>query len=565
MNVDWMLREQGSRDWRLLPVAITVWSASLVSHQVFALWAGGNPSEIIIAIMSIAVAISLIAAYLMMRGRRWWAGSLTVCCVAASVAGMAAVTADTVAWLDPVSVQSRAANQSPIQAEGTVVAPILVSDRRSYDCQVDVRLAFIVTSRGKQRTFARARVYATRDDCIILRRGGVYRLRGVLKQAEYGRLPLWILIERDAGSVQQSLTALRAPPWHWRVISHMQQSFFRATQQLSDQGRVLVPGLTMGVLGQDYFDAEPGDGPSVDDTYANMMEERFRISGIMHLMAVSGGHFVLLAALVRRICLWMLMDRRVCAILIGGAYVCLALAVFPGDSVTRALTMGLMGTVSYAIGRRLQALSALCCTVIGSIIVMPGISQSYGFALSSAAVLGIVLCANHIERLCSCVMPRLLAQTIAMTISAQMFTLPIQILMEPQLPLLSVPANLLVAPFVSLATIAGLLSLSCAWCVPWLAVQLARLASMGTLIMERVCIWTSSSDRAAVPWADGILGAMLMLLVEALVMMAIMFFAHWLRRVRAEPGMPGERFGTYASRKVRMALWWKETLNMLLR
>lgn len=31
MSMDWALREQGSRDWRMLPVALTMWAASLGS------------------------------------------------------------------------------------------------------------------------------------------------------------------------------------------------------------------------------------------------------------------------------------------------------------------------------------------------------------------------------------------------------------------------------------------------------------------------------------------------------------------------------------------------------
>ena len=60
-------------------------------------------------------------------------------------------------------------------------------------------------------------------------------------------------------------------------------------------GRVLVPGLTMGVLGPGLiFGGETGPMP-VNSTYAQTLENQFRQSGIMHLMAVSGGHFVLVA------------------------------------------------------------------------------------------------------------------------------------------------------------------------------------------------------------------------------------------------------------------------------
>ena len=118
------------------------------------------------------------------------------------------------------------------------------------------------------------------------------------------------------------------------------------TEQLSDQGRVLVPGLTMGVLGQDYIGGETGPMP-VNSTYAQTLDNQFRQSGIMHLMAVSGGHFVLVAGLVRRLCMWMLLDRRLTALLVSGVYVLLALAMFPSDSVTRAFIMGLIGCLLY--------------------------------------------------------------------------------------------------------------------------------------------------------------------------------------------------------------------------
>lgn len=85
-------------------------------------------------------------------------------------------------------------------------------------------------------------------------------------------------------------------------------------------------------------------------------------------------------------------------------------------------------------------------------------SASYGFALSSAAVLGIVLFAERLAGAFERAMPHGIAEMMAMTVAAQLFTLPIQVLMEPELPLLSVPANLLVSPFVGLATMAGLMA-----------------------------------------------------------------------------------------------------------
>ncbi len=68
---------------------------------------------------------------------------------------------------------------------------------------------------------------------------------------------------------------------------------------MDDQGRVLVPGVTLGLLGQDIL-----TGARVDETYARQLEERCKQAGIMHVMAVSGGHYALIARLCTIIGAW---------------------------------------------------------------------------------------------------------------------------------------------------------------------------------------------------------------------------------------------------------------------
>lgn len=504
MSGDRILREQGSRDWRMLPIAIVMWAASLGAHALFA-WrmsdglgtgqvkadAGAGIDVTIIGmewpvtrILPITVAsCAAVAAMIVVsfRLRIRWTGTLTVCVAVACIGSMAAIASDTIAWHDPASAQARQSS-SYHEVMATVTTPVIASDQRTYDCQTDIRLSGITVDGADVRSTVAVRVYADESYCGQLRRGAVYLLTGVLQQARYGRIPLWLLLEG-----KQPVAQVRAPPWHLAAIAHMQEAFFTVTGQLSDQGRVLVPGLTMGVLGQDYIGGDAGPMP-VNSTYAQTLENQFRRSGIMHLMAVSGGHFVLVAGLVRRLCMWMLLDRRLTALLVSGVYALLALAMFPSDSVTRAFIMGLIGALAYAMGRRTQALSALCWTIIGVLAVNPDMSASYGFALSSAAVLGIVLFAGRLAGVFERAMPHSIAEMMAMTVAAQLFTLPIQVLMEPELPLLSVPANLLVSPFVGLATMAGLMALTCAWCTPWLAGVFAWISSWGTLVMERVAL-----------------------------------------------------------------------------
>ena len=159
-------------------------------------------------------------------------------------------------------------------------------------------------------------------------------------------------------------------------------------------------------------------------------------------------------------------------------------------------------------------------------------------------------------------MPHSLAEMMAMTIAAQLFTLPIQVLMEPELPLLSVPANLLVAPFVGLSTITGLMSLALAWCMPWLAGVFAWVSSWGTLVMERVAMWLGSNEIATLPWKDGVVGAALILLAELGIGALLVLVTRQVKRVRQpEAGLPGMRFGSVW--RVRLTLWIEESRRLL--
>ena len=178
----------------------------------------------------------------------------------------------------------------------------------------------------------RVRVYADRPDCGTLKQGGEYRMRGTLAISQYGAMPLWLT---DIASVER----IRGPNLALRTIGMMQQAFFEQTSRLSDQGKVLVPGLTLGILGQDYVPPDSGNGQTgtgIDSTYANLLENAFQRSGILHLMAVSGGHLAVVATLVRAVCSFLLLPKRVTAIAIGASYIMLAMCVFPSDSVSRA-------------------------------------------------------------------------------------------------------------------------------------------------------------------------------------------------------------------------------------
>ncbi|WP_163228870.1 ComEC/Rec2 family competence protein [Bifidobacterium aerophilum] len=513
------------------------------------------------------------------------APTITVLVIAMLLSAIAALSADLTQWHDPASRLVRESGESFVVATLRVSTPATVSDLRDADCQTDAALRSLATGTVIRPSVMPVRLFASGRDCAALADGAALRVRGTLQEARFGKRPLWIVAER-VGSDRSAVDVIRAPTVIARTIAHMRQSFFDVTERLSDQGRVLVPGLTLGVLGQDHVNVVGGVALStedttrpvsgairpstVDDTYAGMVEDQFRRSGIMHLMAVSGGHFLLVADLVRRLCARLLLPRRFVAGCVAAAYLMLAATMYPSDSVLRALVMGLFGAAAMFVGRRGQSMSALSWTVIGVVLADPAMARSYGFALSCAAVLGIVLFSGPIGERLGALLPRFVAEPLAMTVAAQSLTLPIQILMEPELPLASVPANLLVSPFVGFATIAGLASLLVSWASPQCGFALAWIASCGTQVMERVAAWLASGRYAVIPWGDALAGgpsgnlpaALLMLAVEA--SFAAMFI-HGVRRLRRlrdpDPGLPGEPFRP--SPRTRIALWFAHTTTFL--
>lgn len=592
--------ECGGDDRRLLPVALALWAACLGTHLLFR-WCmpllssrhrrgrqptsvDGNPPEggnvgaypmaatgTLASLMLLALVMAVIAVLLWRVGdmcsrKGIGRGVVIVCLTASLFAAVATWSAESTVWFDPATARARD-GPTRVVAGIQVVEPVEVSAMRESDCQAEARIAALDDGTVMVRSRARVRVFANGADCNRLHRGAEYRMRGELREAELGTTPLWLTIGAgepaggDDGDGDMVSEIARQPPFdQWR--ERAQEAFFHATDGLSDSGRILVPGLTMGFLGQDHMGVPEPDSTPIDATYANKLETSFRHAGIMHLMAVSGGHFVIIAALIRRLGATLLMPRQAVSCLTIACTTLMATMMAPGDSVTRALVMGWLSAAALFIGRKPQALSGLCVTAIVTLLVVPSMAWSFGFALSCAAVLGITLMAQPMARVMALLLPDALADAMAMTVAAQLATMPIQVLMEPQLPVWSVPANILVTPVVAFSTMTGLAGLA----VAWVNVDAARvcvwLASWGTRIMEQVALRLGDGSQAVVPWAEGVPGAVALALVEAALIRSVVLVHHWL--VPSSAGahaLLGDSF--VADPRNRLRIWWADTRRMI--
>jgi competence protein ComEC len=243
---------------------------------------------------------------------------------------------------------------------------------------------------------------------------------------------------------------------------------------LEGERRALVAGVVLGE----------------DEELDEELRDRFRASGLYHLLAVSGQNVayvivgVLLAAWLAGLPRWL---AQVAAIAAVGGYV---LAVGWQPSVVRAGVAGGLASLAWLASRPSDRWYFL---LVGAAVLLAWSPYSLlepGFQLSFAAVAAIFVLVPRLERLLEGYpIPRWLAAVLAVSAACGLATAPILWFQFGAVPVLSVPANALAAPVVApilglglAAAVVGLVlpgaAHAIAWVNGWLAAYLAACARL---------------------------------------------------------------------------------------
>ena len=220
------------------------------------------------------------------------------------------------------------------------------------------------------------------------------------------------------------------------------------------------------------------------------LRDRFRASGLYHLLAVSGQNVALVAAGVLAL-VWLLGFPRwlgqVSAIGAIGGYV---LAVGAQPSVIRAGVAGALGSLAWLAARPADRWYFLCLGALVLLAWNPYDALDAGFQLSFVAVMAIfVLVPRFAAVLEGYPLPAKLAAAAAVSAACGLVTAPILWFQFHAVPLLTVPANALaepaVAPLLYLAFAAALTAplfppaaTAIAWLNGWCAAYLAGCARL---------------------------------------------------------------------------------------
>jgi competence protein ComEC len=225
-----------------------------------------------------------------------------------------------------------------------------------------------------------------------------------------------------------------------------------------------------------------------EQSLSEVLRERFRASGLYHLLAVSGQNVVLVAGGALAIA-WLLGLPRVLG-QVGalGAIAAYVLAVGGQPSVIRAGVSGALVSLAWLAARSVDRWYFF---LLGALVLLgwnPYSLLDPGFQLSFGAVAAIFVLVPRLTRvLAGYPVPGHLAGVLAVSTACGVVTAPILWLQFHAVPLLTVPANALaapaVAPLLALAFAAALVGLvfppaaaSIAWLNGWCAAYLAGCA-----------------------------------------------------------------------------------------
>ncbi len=241
-----------------------------------------------------------------------------------------------------------------------------------------------------------------------------------------------------------------------------------------------------------------------DEALSEAERDRFRRSGLAHLLAASGQNVALLAALALPLLAAAGVGLRVrLAVVLGliAAYVPLAGG---GPSIQRAGVMGAAALAAGLAGRPASRAYALLLAAAVTLAASPRAAQDPGWQLSFAAVVAIMALGPPLRRaLRARRVPGAVADAAAMTVAATLGTAPLLAIHFGRVSLVSVGANLAAAPAVAPIMWLGMVSAAIGQAAPALAGLPNALAQFPLAYLQAVAAAAAGLPHASVAVGSG--------------------------------------------------------------
>jgi competence protein ComEC len=239
----------------------------------------------------------------------------------------------------------------------------------------------------------------------------------------------------------------------------------------------------------------------------------FRTTGLAHLVAVSGSNVSLVAALAF-LTLTPVAGRRWAMVPAAMLIVSYVLVAGVSASVVRAGIMALIFLGGAALGRQQSGLAALGAAAVAMTAFQPGAARDPGFQLSLAATAGLIVFGPWVQHALERgltvaslmgLVPRIVVQAAALTLSATLATMPIIWVNFGEISLIGPFANMVAGPVFAVTFVLSLVTaiVGLAWVDGGWLLGLAAYYPLAGLIWLSEWAATVPGASVTVPGASG--------------------------------------------------------------
>ena len=238
--------------------------------------------------------------------------------------------------------------------------------------------------------------------------------------------------------------------------------------------------------------------------------EAFTVTGIVHILSVSGSHITLMAGTANIVGRFLHMSPRATAALATGVILFYSLLAGAIPPVIRSALMGILTLLALTAGRERDAQHILGLVALGLLLYSPLWLFDISFQLSFGATAGLLYLAPPLRERLRKKLPVFVADSLAVTIGAQLSVLPIIAWYFNVLSLSSLLANLVIAPIVEWIIVAGLLAGLLASLLPMAGKVVFLLASVVLGLVYELSRWVAALPGSQIymptfSWWGGIL------------------------------------------------------------
>lgn len=336
----------------------------------------------------------------------------------------------------------------PVAAEGVIVSPVKVDgDRADFELSL-ISVTSHTSIKEKIQVQVKLLTKTEAQQALLWKRGDSARITGELEMPgparnfegfDYRQFLRtkeihWLL------KVKGINNAIVCEPQGWKP-SHVLRWNDGVRQSIGARIDVLFSGVHAGYM-KGLIIGEQGDLDP--DTFAE-----FSRLGLTHILAISGMHvavFVGCLLFVFSACRLTRETSLTIVILLIPLYVLLTGA---SPSIVRAGMMGMIGLYAARRGLLKDGMHILCAAALMMLLWNPYFLVNVSFQLSFLVTAGLMVFVPKLMPLLT-FMPRWLAGTVGVTVAAQWVSFPLTIYYFNQFSLLSLLANLIMVPLISL-------------------------------------------------------------------------------------------------------------------